>query len=213
MKTLSQILIDVNSYVDLTAELPTGDDLGVRVNYAQQAVEEWANSYRWRQLKETYTYFATGASLSLPSNFRELLSAPYGDSVFYPEMQLDELGSMDSGDSYSYIRGNTAAGHTLVFNNLPAAGATISFEYQRYPSNMATLSAYCEVPDSEFVKTKVISYTLQSRLDERFPTVEAEAQRLLANMIGREQVITPGGSPSVRRFGSAAWSIGSRFGK
>lgn len=212
MRSLSEILIDCNSYIDLTAELPSGDDLNVRINYAQQAVREWANAYRWRQLKERYTNFATGASLSLQSNFRELISVPRSADQEFPEVQVNELGSYVGSDPYSYVSGNPAAGTTLVVNGLPAAGATISFEWQRYPSNMATLSSICEVPDAEFVKMKVISYVLQSRLDERFPIVEAEAQRLLANMIGREQIITPGGSPSIRRFGSAAWSIGKRFG-
>lgn len=37
-KTLSEILTDVNAFVDLTAELPTGDELTTRVDYANQAV-------------------------------------------------------------------------------------------------------------------------------------------------------------------------------
>lgn len=211
-KTLQQILTDVNAYIDLTAELPTGDDLDVRINYAQQAVNEWANSYKWRQLKERVSIFATGATISLPSSFRELVSPPRSDSQEYAEIQINEIGSYSGSDPYSYVYGNPAIGHTLVINGLPDSGDTISYEYQRYPSNMATLSSVCEVPDCEFVKMKVISYILQSRLDERFPTAEAEAQRLLGNMIGREQVIVPGGYPSVRRYGSAGWAIGKRFG-
>lgn len=213
MLTLSQILVSVNSYVDLTAELPTGDDLSVRINYAQQAVREWANSYRWRQLKERTVYFASGASLSLSSSFRELISPPRSDSQEYPEIQINEVASYNESDPYSYVHGNSAEGNTLVVNGLPDSGATISYEWQRYPSNMATLSSVCEVPDCEFVKMKVISYILQSRLDERFPTAEAEAQRLLANMIGREQVIVPGGYSSIRRYGQSAWAIGSRTGR
>lgn len=212
MKTLSQILIDVNSYIDLTASLPTGDDLSIRINYAQNAVEEWANSYRWRQLKEHTEVFATGATISLPSTFRELISPPRSDSNEFPEVQINEIGSFTGSDPYSYIHGNYAEGNTLVINGLPDSGATISYEWQRFPSNMATLSSVCEVPDAGFVKTKVISYILQSRLDERFPTVEAEAQRLLGNMIGKEQVIVPGGYSTIRRIGASNWSVGSRNG-
>ena len=41
MKTLSQILADSAAYLDLDPSLPTGTELTVRINYAQQAVNEW----------------------------------------------------------------------------------------------------------------------------------------------------------------------------
>lgn len=77
---------------------------------------------------------------------------------------------------------------------------------------MATLTDVCEVPDDQFVVNKVVSLVLQSRSDERFPQVEANAQRLLANMIGRNMVTNPGGLNTTRRSGTAAWSIGSARG-
>lgn len=215
-RTLSQILIDANAFLDLDAALPTGDDLTVRINYAQQAVREWADSYRWQELKvPNYAPTVNSSSITLP-NFKELLAPPQvmiGDRVWreYPQILPEDRFSKDPADYYCYIQGNQSEGFLAVFNNL-ASGASLSIAYQRQPSNMATLTDTCEVPDADFVKMKVISYVLQSRSDERFPVIEAEAQRLLRNMTGRSQIQVPGGVPQVRRSGSANWSMGKSRG-
>lgn len=212
MRTLNQILIDSNSYLDLAAELPTGDDLDVRVAYSQQAVREWADYGRWKELNTPLTTVATNTTLSLPTNFKELEAKPKDtNGNFYQEIKPANRVFRDTSDKYSYIGGNEAQGFTMTFNGL-ASLATLSLTYQRSPSNMATLSDVCEVPDDMFVVQKVISLVLQSRSDERFPTVEADANRRLVNMYGRNMVTTPGGNNSTRRTGSTAWSIGSPRG-
>lgn len=211
-QTLSQILTDVNSYLDLTAELPTGDDLNVRANFAQQAVNEWGSAYRWRQLHSHTDVFVTGVTISLNSGFRELTSIPTGNGINYPEITYQDKLTKGASDQYSTVDGNSVTGYVLKVNGIPPSGVTLSFDWQRYPSNMATLTSICELPDPDFVKLKVISYVLQSRLDERFPVVDAEAKRILQNMIGREMVSVPGGFNSVPRYGAAAWAIGRRNG-
>lgn len=211
MKTLSEILIDVNSELDLTAELPTDDDLAVRWNFAHQAIDEWASSYQWRQLNQTSAIFVTNASLSLATNFRELTAVPRIGTTEYPAIMQGEALTMNSGDYYTYVMGGVG-NYSLAINPVPQDGATLSFTWQRYPSYMATLTSICEVPDASYVKLKIIAKVLRSRLDERFPTVDAEASRVLNNMIGREMPRSPGGSPSARKFGSAAWGLGRRHG-
>lgn len=211
MKTLQQILIDVNSYIDLTSELPTGDDLDTRINFAQQAVDEWSGMYKWRQLRMSSTYFATGATHSLEGNFRELIRPPHETNVtLYPEIANFEVQNYAPTEKYSMVNTDYVQGSTLVVNGISSAGATLSYEWQRFPSNMATLTSICEVPDPTYVKLKVISYVLQSRLDERFPTIEAQANLVLQNMIGREMVVRPGGSLSIPRYGTAAYAVGRR---
>jgi hypothetical protein len=211
MKTLSQILVDVNSYIDLAAELPIGEDLDVRINYARQAVEEWSSAYRWRQLKGVASYLATTASIPLPSNFRELTGVPRVNTTEYPEIQPEERHQYGTGDRYCYILGGLSNYHLIV--NGISDSETISIDYQRYPSNFATLSSICEVPDPTFVRLKVQALILQSRLDARFQTVDAEAQRILQNMIGREMNLRPGGSQSIPRKGSTSWRLGSHYGR
>lgn len=212
MRTLEQILINSNSYLDLEAALPSGDDLTVRVDYAQQAVREWANAYRWKELSTPVTLVATLTTVSLPTNFKELEGKPkdvYGN--FYPEINPSDRVYQSLSDRFSYVEGNQSRGYVLTINGF-ASLATLSITYQRQPSNMATLSDICEVPDDQFVVQKVISQVLQSRSDERFPQVEANAQRLLSNMIGRNMITAPGGENKVRRIGAAAWSIGRARG-
>lgn len=195
--TLSDILIAVNAYTDLEAALPTGTELTTRAEFAKQAVTEWANAYQWPELSKTYVLDpSTLASISLPAGFAEFEVAPQqlsgGLWNEYAEIKSkDKYGKYDT-DKYCYLLGDRAKGFTAVFNNLTAS-ATLSITYQAQPSLMATLADTCIVPDSEFVKTKVISYVLQSRSDDRFPTVNAEASRLLQNMIGRSQSAPKGG--------------------
>ena len=212
MRTLNQILIDANSYLDLSAVVPTGDDLVVRTSYAQQAVREWGDSYRWKELSTPLTSVASLTTLSLPTNFKELEAKPKDtNGNYYPQIQSGERVYQGTSDKYSYLEGNQNKGYIMTLNGLSAL-ATLSLTYQRQPSNMATLTDICEVPDDQFVVKKVISLTLQSRSDERFPIVEAESQRLLLNMIGRNQIQTPGGDMQVKRRGSAAWGIGKSRG-
>jgi len=210
MKTLSEILIDVNSYIDLTAELPIGDDLDVRINYAKQSVDEWASSYRWRQLKQTSSYLATTASIPLPTNFRELIAVPRVGTTEYPEIMPEERHNYSSADKYCYILGGVGNSH-LIVNGINATD-TISIDWQRFPSNFATLSSVCEVPDPAFVRLRTESLVLQSRLDSRFQTIDYEAQRILQNMIGREQNLRPGGSSTIPRSGAGKWRLGSHYG-
>jgi len=212
-RTLQSILIDSNSYLDLVAALPTGDDLGVRVNYAQQAVREWADSYRWKSLSTPLSVFVTSATVPLPSNLKELetiLTDQSGNQ--YPEILPGDNIYKDSSDKYAYVLGNESQGFELTVNGLPSSRVSLSGFFQRSPSNMATLSDICEVPDDMYVVQKVISLVLQSRSDERFPTVEADAQRRLSNMIGRDMVQTPGGDIKMRRVGAATWRIGRSRG-
>lgn len=211
MRTLSQILINSNSYLDLEAAEPTGDDLAVRIDYAQQAVREWADAYRWPELSTPSSVFLTTATIAI-TNFKELEDAPVDlQGETYPQIRPGDRIYKETSDKYCFITGNEQSGFVLTVNGL-SAGATLSLTFQRHPSNMATLSDFCEVPDDQFVVEKIISKVLQSRSDERFPQVEANAQRLLGNMIGRNMIQTPGGVNAVRRTGSAAWGIGRARG-
>jgi hypothetical protein len=192
MSTLSEILIACNAYTDLEASLPTGTELTTRAEFAKQAVREWAEASQWPELSRTYVVDpSTLASISLPTDFTEFESAPQqlenGNWYEFPKVNAKDQYSKGINDKYCILYGDKAKGFTAVFNYLTAS-ATLSITYQGQPSLMATLADTCIVPDPEFVKTKIISYVLQSRSDDRFPTVNAEANRLLANMIGRSQV-------------------------
>lgn len=196
MTTLEEILKSSNSFLDLEYSLPTGTELTTRIDFTNQAVKDACSAYRFREFTQPYEVLATNASLPMPDNFRELEEAPAvrdtnGDWISYPQIRPEERFTKTDDAYYCYQVGSPKD-YTLVFNNL-TANATVSIQYQRYPSGMATYSDVCELPDAEYVRLKLISYVLQSRSDERFPIIDAEANNRLVNMIGRSMIQPSGG--------------------
>jgi hypothetical protein len=120
--------------------------------------------------------------------------------IDYPEIRPDERYGKESTDKYCYVLGNPSEGYTAVFNNLEST-ATLSITYQRYPSGFATLTDICELSDPQYVVNKIESLVLQSRRDERFPVKDAETERRLLNMVGRESKPPTGGTNIIRRIG------------
>lgn len=184
--TLQEILINSSAYLDQNIDLPTGDDLDTRINYANQRIKEWERAYRFNELKTNYTLGATLASIPLPTDFsaiagdpKELLDSGNNWQV-YP--QVDPSYIYNQPDShFSYILNDT-----IVFNGL-SSGATVSIDYYRTATALATLTDVCEVPDSNYITQGVIAMVLQARGDDRFPIVEAKAQQLLSGMIVENQ--------------------------
>lgn len=195
-KTLSDILIDVNSYVDLEAELPTGDELSTRSNFANQSVWDASTTAQLSEFDHEYLVDpSTNITIPLPTGFKELKCCPkqkvgstWND---FPEiLPEDKYNHLDS-DRYCYILGNPAAGYNAIFNNLEAS-CTLSIIYQSFPSGMATLTDVCELSDPTYVVAQTESYVLQARGDERFPFVNSVANIKLKNLVSR-RMRTPGG--------------------
>lgn len=204
MQTLEDILISVNSYVDLAAELPTGDELSTRTNYANRAIWDATAVYQFPEFNKVYSVTAsTSATLPLPSGFREFKGNPkqYTGGVWqeYEEVDFQERYNKSSGDRYCYVLGNPQEGYVVVFNNL-ISGDTLNIDYQQFPSGFATLTSVCELADPTYVATKVESYILQARGDDRFPTVDANAEKKLRNLVGRKMK-SPGGQYRVSPVG------------
>jgi hypothetical protein len=212
MRTLNQILIDCNAYLDLDASVPTGSELSTRTNYANQAVWEASAIAQFSEFQNVYEVNVSGnATISLPSGFREFMTAPrLLDSsmawIEYPEIRPDERYGKEETDKYCYVLGNPSSGYKAIFNNL-TANCSLSITYQRYPSGFATLTDICELSDPQYVVNKIESLVLQSRRDERFPTKDAEAERRLRNMIGRESKTPSGGTNTVKRIGIANYVL------
>lgn len=191
MKTLLEILTDVNAVVDLSASAPTGTELTTRSNYANQAVFDASATGQLSEFKKEYlTATSTLATVPMPTNFRELQEWPRlllsdGSWREYEPIPVEAKYEKSSGDYYCYVLGNPSEGYNLVFNNLDSL-ATLSVIYQRYPSGLLTLSDVCELPDPQYITRKVESYVLYSRSDDRFSIAESRAEKSLANMMGRE---------------------------
>lgn len=194
--TLLEILVNANAVLDLNAISPTGTELLTRSNYANQAVWDASATGQLKEFKQEYlTTTSTLATISLPSNFREFQGWPQVQingtwQEFEPIMVEDKYGK-GTDDYYCYVLGNPAEGYKAIFNNLPV-GQPLSIIYQRFPSGLLTLTAVCELSDPTYVTSKIESYVLYSRSDDRFPTAEARANQKLAAMVGKEMK-GPGG--------------------
>ena len=203
--TLQQILIDSAAYLDLTAELPTDQELTTRKNYADRAVREGAASGHLKEFSTPYTTYATCATVSLPTNFREEETELYaldtsGSWKSFPIILAKEIYGQNINDQFAYITGNRADGFVMTINNL-SNYTTLSFTYQKYPAGLPSLSSICELSDENYVTRKIEAYVLESRSDDRFTLVDADANRKLANMSGRSNKKPAGaGNRTTRNF-------------
>jgi len=203
-KTLQDILIDANSYLDLSAEVPTGTELNTRINFADRAVREAASTDQMREFKRVYvTNTSTLATIPLPADFRELQTAPYimnssGSWVEYVPIEPEAMYEQSTSDYWCYLTGNRLTGYYLYFNQMISM-ATLSITYQAYPTGFATLSDVCELDDEEYVVERVESLVLESRSDDRFQIKKADVEKRLSNMIGRGNKPTPGGTNQTKK--------------
>jgi hypothetical protein len=194
MITLEQILLDSASVLDLSASLPTGDELTLRENYANQSVRDAASTGQFPEFKKLFECEVTNNLLvTLPSGFREFQENPRalgtGGYVEFPEIEMEE--KYDKTGNWCYVEGNPQSGYVAHFNGL-ATGMSLSVIYQAYPAGMQSLSSICELSDPSYVTRKIESYVLYSRGDDRFQIAESRANNVLLNMIGRKSKTSGG---------------------
>jgi len=188
--TLNQILLDASAVLDLSSALPSGDELTLRENYANQAVEDAAATGQFPEFRVEYSLYTTGGTNVPLSGFRELEVNPRAlSSTGWREFKEVELvnreDAVSDGEDFCWLTGNPQAGYVLNFSSNLAANMSLSVIYQRFPSGMPTLTSICELSDPTYVTRKVESYVLYSRGDDRFQTAEARANSVLLNMTGR----------------------------
>jgi hypothetical protein len=212
MKTLSQILSASNAFLEKVTDIPTGNTLEIRSSFANQAVWRASALAQFPELHEVYVVStSTFASFPLPSNFRELMASPMvlrsnGEWEEYEVIRPLERYKKSASDKYCYILGNPASGYTAVFNNL-IANATLSFDYQRYPTGLLTLTDICELSDPTYVVAQLNADMLLSFNDERYNVYQAEAKEALSNMIGKQMKSPSGGAGRAKRLGAANYII------
>jgi hypothetical protein len=191
--TLEQILRDSAAVLDLSQDLPISDELTLRSNYANQAVQDASAVAQFPEFKKSFDSYATTTIISLPSDFREFHVNPMGlSSGGWTEFgEIKEEEKYNNSDDYCYVTGNPQIGYSAIFSN-SVVGMSLSIIYQSYPVGMQSLSSVCELSDPTYVTRKIESYVLYSRGDARFPTAEGRANTVLLNMVGRKMK-SPGG--------------------
>ena len=195
--TLNDILLDSSAVLDLSGSLPTNDELTLRKNYANQAVEDAAATGQLPEFRVEYSLYTTGGRQVPLGGFRELECNPRAlSSTGWREFNEVELvnreDAVSDGNDFCWITGNPQAGYYCNFSTNLAANMSLSVIYQRYPSGMPSLTSICELSDPTYVTRKIESYVLYSRGDDRFQTAEARANAVLLNMTGRKMKGTGG---------------------
>jgi len=211
MRTLSQILSDSNAYLEKVTEVPTGATLAIRSSYANQSV--WRAS-ALAQFPELHTNHVTATTTlaSFPlTGYREFMGNPQVLQQTGTWEEWEVVKPMDrysklSSDRYCYVLGNPAAGYTAVFNNL-TANATLSMDWQRYPTGLLTLTDVCELSDPSYVVAQVNADMLLSFNDERYNVFQTEAKEALTNMIGKQMKSPSGGAGQTKKSGAASYIL------
>jgi hypothetical protein len=193
---VATILKSVGALTEQEAILPTGTDLAVRLQFVNDALGEWADTYTWKDLRVTMNINTSTASVSvidLPTVFREPLSTLYSFSdtgnlpTEYPLIDARERFSKDATDKYCYLM-NTIRNKQLIVNPALESGVSCQLDYMSFPSSVATTSDYVPISASQYLVKRVSAMVFQARGDSRYPLLQADAQRMLSNAIEEQNV-------------------------
>lgn len=193
---VATILKSVGALTEQEAVLPTGTDLTVRIQFVNDALGEWADTYTWKDLRTTLAIGPSLAStgvIDLPTNFREPLSTLYSYSdtgnlpTEYPLIDARDRFSREATDKYCYLM-NTFRNKQLIVNPPLASGASAVIDYMCFPSAVATTTNYVPISASQYLVKRVSAMVFQARGDSRYPLLQADAQRMLSNAIEEQNV-------------------------
>jgi len=175
-------------------------DYSLRLNYINQANREWEEATDWQVLYKEYNMnisTSTGnASVVLPADFRRLASYPLithdgATTDQFPESKGQEAGLYNSTDKRVEVLGNSYDKYTLrVFGVDMVSGASVKVPYFKSAISLVSPANVSEIPNPEFLVKRTVAYLWEAREDGRFPQMKGEADRILANMIDRENVFS-----------------------
>lgn len=181
---------------------PSSQDWGERLVPINRALNDWAETYDWSQLKKVHNGLISTASANasyvLPSDFRR------GDGfalITWDGRNTDKFPIVDASNNYIYTQnnlfvnllGNDSSGYVMYINspNL-VSGASVQLTYWASPASLVTQTQKTECPDPSYISQKALYYIYKQREDGRFPEAKAEADRILARMIESENTLGVG---------------------
>lgn len=195
--SVDEIQSRVASMVDQdesTANLDS-TDYSLRLTYINRELQEWAEIQNWQTLFSQYNMVistSTGnASVVLPNDFRKLAGFPKitfdgSATANFPEV-LPQQDGYEPTDKRVWILGNPNSGYILrIFGTTLASGASVQVPYFRAPASVASPANIPDIPNSDYLVQKTIAMIWESREDPRFPQAKSEAERILQNMMEKE---------------------------
>ena len=195
---LTELQARISAYLDQDVTPPSagGDDWNLRLKFINRRQEQWKRSYDWDALRHDFSPSVVGmsqASVALPVDFDRLGSEVilYGagttNGVAYPVIPRNQIRLYNTTDKYVVMGGNRNEGFYLKFNpGTLASGASLVASYFSIATALASPANVSPIPDPEYLVVGTIADILESRSDERFPIVKADAERSLQQMIENE---------------------------
>lgn len=193
--TLDDIQARIAAIVDQdedTANIST-TDYSLRTSFINRALHEWGEIGQWQTLLKEYNSIVStstnNASIALPADFRKLASYPLIANPGrndYPEV-LPQEDNLRELDNRVWILGNPQSGYVMrAFGYALGSGASVQVPYYAMPTSLSTTTSVPEIPNPEYLVQKTVAYLWEGREDPRFPQAKADADRILNNMIERE---------------------------
>ncbi|MCB1712605.1 MAG: hypothetical protein KDH96_09090 [Candidatus Riesia sp.] len=186
--TLSDVLKDVGATVDQDASDPTGTELTNRIQFANRSQEDWARSYKWKELSTPWapTVLVSMVSIGLPGDFNEF-DGPIYDASLTSDNQYKLIGPSDkirktSTEKYAIVRGNLVSGKYLEIHPALASGVSLVGDYQSFPSSLTSLNEQPLAP-REYMAKRIGYYVLEARSDSRFPIFKSDSEQTLLELI------------------------------
>lgn len=197
---VTELQARIAAYLDADEGAVTDSDADwtLRLKFINRRQEQWARAYDWEALRKDFSPSVTGtnqASVALPADFNRLGSevvvygTGFSDGLAYPIVKREETRLYSTNDRFVVVGGNRNNGFYLKFSpGTLASGASIVGSYFSIATSLASPANVSPIPDPEFLVTGTIADVLESRSDERFPIVKADADRSLQQMIESENV-------------------------
>lgn len=196
--TVDEIQSRVAAIVDQDEDTSavSSTDYSLRLKYINKALHEWSEIADWQTLYKEYNVLvstSTGnASVALPSDFRKLASFPMithdgATTDQFIEVLPQEDGRYHENDKRVWLMGNPYEGYILrVLGASLISGASIKVPYYASCQSLASPANVTEIPNADYLVERTIALLWEAREDARFPQKKAEAERILQNMLERE---------------------------
>lgn len=191
--TLNDILVKVSGIVSQTTDVTdTSDEYALWRSYANIAQKEWAETFEWPQLYAEYstrTSTSTGnATVALPTDFRKLAAFPRitydgSDTADFPEISPLSQSQYLSTEKYVYRLDTSTGAYLYVHPATLASGASIFIPYWRSPASLVSPANQVDCPNPDYMVRRITGLVWEAREDQRFQQANAEAQRILANLL------------------------------
>jgi hypothetical protein len=151
--------------------------------FADDEYTKWAEVHDWPELKVNWqpTLLQSGTSIALPVTFKKITGHP---SNLAEEVDSDTFEILNSNNNVFKVGYDN--GWYMQFKTASATTMPINVPLIAYPSALSTGTSQIVMRNPVYLSTRLKFRILQKRQDPIFTEIEAEADKLLNQMIENE---------------------------